>query len=135
MSSAGATLYLSDCTLPYDAFFDTVPPDHLRFFEELQLSHQTEDCVCTHGGLDPRVASVQEQARHALIWGADPFPNGYKGAEVAVYGHRNNATLNADGWPIPTVVGRTIGIDTISHGVLTAIRLPDRRLFQSARYR
>ena len=54
--------------------------------------------------------------------------------EVVVYGHWNNATLNADGWPAPTIVGRTLGIDTISHGVLTAVRLPDQRVFQSARY-
>jgi hypothetical protein len=32
------------------------------------------------------------------------------------------------------VQGRTIGIDTISHGVLTAIRLPDERVYQSGRY-
>jgi hypothetical protein len=30
------------------------------------------------------------------------------------------------------MVGNTIGIDTIGHGVLTAIRLPDRQLFQSS---
>ena len=36
--------------------------------------------------------------------------------------------------PAPTIVGRTIGIDTISHGVLTAVRLPDKKLFLSACY-
>ena len=41
---------------------------------------------------------------------------------------------NADGWPAPMIVGRTIGVDTISHGVLTAVRLPDQRVFQSARH-
>lgn len=69
-----------------------------------------------------------------MIWGAGNFPDGYEGAALVVYGHWNNAALNADGWPAPTMVGRTIGIDTISHGVLTAIRLPDQRIFQSARY-
>jgi diadenosine tetraphosphatase ApaH/serine/threonine PP2A family protein phosphatase len=68
------------------------------------------------------------------MWGAGSFPHGYDGAEVVVYGHRNNAALNADGWPAPMIVGRTIGVDTISHGVLTAVRLPDQRVFQSARY-
>jgi hypothetical protein len=34
----------------------------------------------------------------------------------------------------PALRGRTIGLDTISHGVLTAIRLPDRRIFQSGRH-
>jgi hypothetical protein len=52
-----------------------------------------------------------------------------------VYGHRNNAVVSADGWPSPAILGRTIGIDTISHGVLTAVRLPDGRVFQSARFK
>ena len=133
-SNAGAQLYLGHCALPYEVFFDCVPPDHIRFFDGLRLYHQSADCLCTHGGVDPRVARVQEQAREALIWGAGNFPNGYEGDELVVYGHRNNAALNADGWPEPTMVGRTIGIDTISHGVLTAIRLPNQRVFQSARY-
>ena len=57
-----------------------------------------------------------------------------KAAEIVVYGHRNNTVLNADDWPVPMVVGRTIGIDTISHRILTAIRPPDQRIYQSARY-
>jgi serine/threonine protein phosphatase 1 len=133
-SKAGAHLYVGPCTLPYETFFDCVPEEHLRFFESLRPYCQSPDCLCTHGGLDPRVAHLDEQAREAFIWGAGSFPNGYEGSEVVVYGHRNNATLNADGWPMPTIVGRTIGIDTISHGVLTALRLPDQRIFQSARH-
>ena len=35
---------------------------------------------------------------------------------------------------MPAIAGRTIGIDTISHGVLTAVRLPGGDIFQSARY-
>jgi hypothetical protein len=135
VSDAGIQLYLGHCTLPYDAFFDCMPSEHIRFLEGLRLYHQSADCVCTHGGLDPRINRVQEQEREALIWGAGGFPNRYDGGEVVVYGHRNNATLNVDGWPTPTIVGRTIGVDTISHGVLTAVRLPDQRVFQSARHK
>jgi serine/threonine protein phosphatase 1 len=134
VSKAGAELYLGHCELPYDAFFDCVPQEHIQFFESLRLFHQSADCVCTHGGLDTHVARFEEQQQTALIWGAGSFPNGYEGAPVVVYGHRNNATLNDDAWPMPTILGRTIGIDTIAHGVLTAIRLPDQRMFQSARY-
>jgi hypothetical protein len=42
--------------------------------------------------------------------------------------------LDAQGWPHPRIAGATIGLDTISHGVLTAVRLEDRRVFQSRRY-
>ena len=77
---------------------------------------------------------IERQTRYDLIWGGSTFPNGYEGADLIVYGHRDTVTFNGNGWPAPRIVGRTIGIDTLSQGVLTAIRLPDRRLFQSARY-
>ena len=134
-SDAGLQLYMGRCALPYEVFFEAMPPEHIRFFESLRLYHQTADCLCTHGGLDPGVANIEDQSRDALIWGARTFPNDYRGAEIVVYGHWNNATLTESGWPTPRIVGRTIGIDTISEGVLTAIRLPDRRVFQSARFR
>ena len=120
-ANAVADVYAGSCALPYEVFFDCIPEDHLRFFESLRLYHQSADCVCTHGGLDPRVARVRAQAREAFIWGAGSFPHGYDGDEIIVYGHRNNAAVNADGWPAPMIVGRTIGVDTISHGVLTAV--------------
>jgi diadenosine tetraphosphatase ApaH/serine/threonine PP2A family protein phosphatase len=134
IASAGTALYRGRCGLPYKAFVDRLPVDHIRFFEGLRLYCRTADCLCVHGGLDARIADVQNQPADALIWGAGDFPNGYEGHEVVVYGHRNNTVLNANNWPIPIVVGHTIGIDTISHGILTAIRLPDQKIFQSARY-
>src|SRR5262245_54175913 len=134
MASAGAALYLGQCALPYEVFIDRMPAEHIQFFERLRLSCQTADCLCVHGGLDTRIANVRDQRPHALIWGSGDFPNEYEGIETVVYGHRNNAVLNADNWPIPLIVGRTIGIDSISHGILTAIRLPDQRVYQSARY-
>ena len=61
-------------------------------------------------------------------------PEDYRGVEIVAYGHFNNAELDHDGWPRPRVIGATIGLDTIAHGVLTAMRLSDRRLFQSTRH-
>jgi len=49
------------------------------------------------------------------------------------YGHWNNADVDSSGWPKPRIAGGTIGLDTIAHGVLSAMRLP--RLHQSARQR
>jgi Calcineurin-like phosphoesterase len=131
---AGLALYLGRCALPYEVFVDAVPAEHLRFFENLRTCYEGPDCVCTHAGLDPRVSGVQAQTRHALLWGHSGFPHRYNGLETVVYGHWNNAVLDANGWPAPAIAGRTIGIDTISHGVLTAVRLPDQRVFQSARH-
>jgi serine/threonine protein phosphatase 1 len=133
-SNAGSELYSGKTLLPYEVFFDCVPEDHLRFFESLRSFCQSPDCLCTHGGLDPRIRDVQDQAREALIWGAGGFPSAYNGAETVIYGHWNNAVLGADGWPSPMILGRTIGLDTIAHGVLTAMKVPGQQVFQSARY-
>ena len=134
-SEAGLDLIVGRPALPYEMFFNLLPQAHTRFFRKLVPYYQGADCLCVHGGVDPRVPRIQDQTREALIWGGEGFPGQYDDAETVVYGHRNNADVGADGWPKPRIVGRTIGLDTISHGVLTAMRFPDRRLFQSARYR
>ena len=133
-TAAGRQLYVSQCALPYEVFFDHLPEAHLRFFESLVAYYEGPDCLCVHGGLNPSVPRVRDQSREALIWGAHGFPDQYGEAETVVYGHWNNAELDSRGWPQPKIVGRTIGLDTIAHGVLTAVRLPDRHVFQSARY-
>ncbi|HEX6851304.1 MAG TPA: metallophosphoesterase [Candidatus Polarisedimenticolaceae bacterium] len=131
---AGHALFGGECELPYGAFFDLLPADHVEFFEGLQVFRKTDDGIFAHGGLDPAVRGCEGQDREAFLWGAREFPHEYDGDDVVVYGHHNNYVLDDSGWPLPSIVGRTIGIDTISQGVLTAIRLPDRALFQSARH-
>lgn len=134
MASAGAAMFTGDVELPYGAFFDNIPAAHQAFFDRLALYLQTRDCICSHGGVDTRIASLADQDPESLMWGGGTFPDGYAGAACVVYGHWNNAEVDSDGWPQPVIIGETIGIDTISHGVLTAVRMPDRRIFQSARY-
>ena len=104
------------------------------FSKGLVPYHQTADGICVHAGLDPRVPRLEDQSIEALLWGVNGFPDQYRGTETVVYGHWNNADVDPRGWPKPRIIGSTIGLDTISHGVLTAVRLPDHRLFQSARY-
>jgi Calcineurin-like phosphoesterase len=133
-SQAGPSLYSSRHVLPYDVFFEKMPESHLGFFRSLSPYYRSLDGICVHGGLDPRVADLEDQTLQALMWGAKGFPDDYRGAETIAYGHRDNAALDAQGWPSPRVIGSTIGLDTISHGVLTAMRLPDRQIFQSARH-
>jgi serine/threonine protein phosphatase 1 len=132
--AAGGDLYLKKMALPYEVFFDIVPDTHLQFFEGLVFYHRTPDCLCSHAGVDPRVPPGEDQRISTLVWGAASFPDRYVGTETIVYGHMNNADVDSNGWPRPRIVGNTIGIDTIGHGVLTAIRLPDQRVFQSRLY-
>ena len=110
-----------------------MPEAHRQFFRSLALCHETPECFCSHGGVDPAAASLDGQEA-AYVWGARGFPRDYAGAQTVIYGHMNNAQVDDDDWPHPRVVGRTYGLDTIAHGVLTAIRLPGPYVLQSARY-
>jgi serine/threonine protein phosphatase 1 len=129
----GSALYLGKCELPYEAFFDAVPRAHREFFDQLQFSIRTDDCFCSHAGVDPEIERLEDQMYSTLVWGASRFPDEYRRDETIVYGHWNNAVIDGDGWPGPRIVGRTYGIDTIKHGVLTAVSLPGGHVIQSAR--
>ena len=133
-SAAGLSVYVERVPLPYGVFIDSMPTAHRTFFDRLQTYYRGADGICVHGGLDVTVARVEDQDPHDCIWGTDTFPEDYVGDGIVAYGHHNNATLDDDGWPGPRIIGSTIGLDTISHGVLTAMRLSDRRLFQSAKH-
>jgi serine/threonine protein phosphatase 1 len=130
---ARASLSSGAVALPYEHFFDALPANHRDFFDSLHLFHETPECVCTHGGVDPKIDSLTGQDE-ALVWGAPGFPEAYTGARPVVYGHHNNADIDGDDWPHPRIIGATYGLDTIAHGVLTAIRLPGPYVLQSARY-
>lgn len=133
---ARGRLYEVGCHFPYERFFATMPTEHVAFFEGLRSCHRTADCLCVHAGINPAVATLDDQSERTLVWGWDDggFPGSYEGTETIVYGHRNNPEVDATGWPHPRIIGQTIGLDTSHHGVVTAVRLPDRRVFQSGRH-
>ena len=126
-------LYGGLLPLPYEVFFNALPPTHVEFFRGLQLFYQLADCIFVHAGLDVQIASLEKQPPFALLMGTFNFPGLYFGPSVVVYGHHDDAEVR-NGWPHPRVTPWAVGIDTVSHGVLTAVRLPDRTIFQSARY-
>ncbi len=131
--AAGARLIVDEVPLPYEEFLKVLPPDHLAFLQSLRLVHRADGAIFAHGGLDPSVEALEEQSREALLWGTPAFLSDYVGPATVIYGHWDNASLDELGWPHPAMGRASIGIDTISHGVLTALRWPDRRVFQSAR--
>jgi serine/threonine protein phosphatase 1 len=134
--AAGTLLYLGGCELPYDVFFDAMPASHRAFFEGLRTYYQCDDCICAHAGIDPSypLETPLAHSRESLVWGVRDFPRHYAGSKTIVYGHHNNAELDDEKWPRPAILGRTYGIDTIAHGVLTAMRFPDVQIYQSDMY-
>lgn len=133
IADARIAIYAEKTPLPYNVFFDAMPEAHRTFFHQLADYHETPDCICVHAGVNVEATPLAEQSAHDLRWGGAGFPERYAGSKIVVYGHFNNATLEG-GWPHPKILRATIGIDTISHGVLTAVRLPDGTVFQSQRY-
>lgn len=130
---AGERLYLNPGPLPYEQFFDAMPPAHRAFLDGLRPYTETCDVVCVHGGVDARGGPPNQQSAQSLVWGTRDFQTEYEGPAWLVYGHWHNTTRDESGRCVPAVIGRTIGIDTIDHGVLTAVRFPDLRVFQSGR--
>ena len=134
-NQAGHSL-LTGKALPYEAFFDLVPSTHRAFLENLKPYYQSADVLCVHGGAPLNSGPLHLQPVETFIWGPEGFPDLYKSSEPVVYGHWGNAALNQDGWPSPNIMeNKTYGIDTIAHGVLTAMRFPDGKVFQSGRHR
>lgn len=135
-AKAGTKLYADDGPqLPYDMFFDAVPASHLHFFDTLLAAYEDEHGIYVHAGIDASIP-LAEQSRDTLLFGrnAGGFPASYEGDRVVIYGHRNDPVLDADGWPSPRIDDKTIGLDTSHHGIISASRLPDRRVFQSDRH-
>ena len=136
MENAGDAMLTERIRLPYNLFFDALPQTHVEFFENLKLVYRSEDVLCVHGGLSPDVESLEAQNPRDITWGCDGFPERYHGEQAVVYGHKNHHDVDESGWPMPHILDNgTFGIDTISSGVLTAVRFPDRRVFQSRRFR
>lgn len=133
LDTHGAKIYTERVSLPYEDFFGAMPAEHVRFFQDLKPFHRTEDAICVHGGADP-AGALDWPDPETYIWGLAGFPEDYQGSDVVVYGHHDDAVV-VKGCPPGVRIGpnRTYGIDTISHGVLTAIRFPEETVFQTGR--
>lgn len=130
----GPRMVLERVPLSYELFFQAVPYEHIAFLKNLKTFCRTPDAVCVHGGLNPKGGPVEVQLSDDLTWGGDGFPQEYKGEEFVLYGHADHPVIDENGWPHPRILGRTYGLDTISKGVLTTFRLPERLVLQSNRF-
>jgi calcineurin-like phosphoesterase family protein len=129
---AGAELFTGHVTLPYHVFFERVPERHEQFFRSLKPYYRNADGIFVHASFDQRIP-LEKHLPESLFFGWDDtrFPEAYTGEATVFYGHRNNAEVDANGWPRPRRIGKTIGLDSSRYGVITALRVPDERLFQS----
>ena len=122
-----------DRDVPDRASFQ-LPKDHENFYLSLKLHHREADYVFVHAGLD-RDALNQDDADFALrrsrpedlLWNRTTADFPHRLGVTTIYGHTPSEDLSVR-WNPPF----SIGIDTgaVYGGPLTAIRLPDERIFQ-----
>ncbi len=133
-ADVGPRLFEQEVAMPYERLFERMPSSHLELIRGMCYFHRSADVTYVHGGVRPDGTPPVADDGGFLVWGHPGFPDEYRGEARVVYGHHGDGVEDSDGWPRPRVLnGRTFGIDTISRGVLTAMRFPDLRVFQSAR--
>jgi len=132
-----------DRTLDSYGYFDREKPDlagfrlpeaHERFLLGLRLFHREADYVFVHAGIDPtelRSGEADYALRRCriedLLWNRTSADTPHRLGVTVIYGHTPSENLSVR-WNAPF----SIGIDTgaVFGGPLTAIRLPDERVFQ-----
>jgi serine/threonine protein phosphatase 1 len=99
------------------ALVAAMPPQHLKFFREIETRCEIGDYLFVHAGLRPGVP-LEQQTEEDMLWIREPFLSDTRPLpKVVVHGHTPSRNVHAD--------QRRIGIDTGAYltGVLTALRL------------
>jgi serine/threonine protein phosphatase 1 len=100
-----------------------LPPDHVQFYQDLQLYYETSDYIFVHGGLKPGVPFA-EQVEDDLLWIRGEFITSQEdfGRRV-IFGHTP--------FKQPLLMPNKIGIDTgaVYGNFLTGLKLPEEEFF------
>lgn len=97
------------------------------WLEETRIDYEDEHAYYVHAGLLPG-KSLEQTSDFYKMWGIRGFlESSYDWGKLVVFGHWNR--------PEPLLQPNKLGIDTgaFRRGKLTAIRLPDRQIFQVQR--
>ncbi len=110
------------------AFVAPCPVELARLFPLLRTFYrwpQDPDVICVHAGVLPN-EEPEDSTGETLLWVRDPFLNApYTPNRLVVHGHTPAKIVH----PLP----HRLGIDTgaVFGGVLTALELPARRIYQA----
>ena len=115
--------YWGDDWVDQDPKSLTLPPDHVRFYQDLQLYYELPDYIFVHGGLKPGVP-LANQVEDDLMWIRGEFITSQEdfGRRV-IFGHTP--------FKEPLLMPNKIGIDTgaVYGNFLTALKLPEEEFF------
>jgi serine/threonine protein phosphatase 1 len=111
----------------WDDFGGNIPVEIGQWLAGTVIEYEDEHAYYVHAGITPG-QPVWRTPGFLKLWGARGFlESSYNWGKPVVFGH----------WqlPEPLIQPNKIGIDTGAYetGILTAVRLPDRTIFQSRR--
>jgi len=110
-----------------------MPKEHIQFFGSLELFFKEGPYLFVHGGINMKLP-WEEQSEEDLLWTDGRKLRGHwKGPETLIVGHKPTHRVADEFWGKPILDDYLIMVDTGSGktGVLTAVSLPDRQVFQA----
>ena len=123
-----------DRELPYQPFFDAMPPEHLDLLTQGLVDYvEDENVIAVHSKCDPAV-SLAEQDPKDLRWGnPEELLATWKGPKQVVVGHTPTWKIDPDkrGHPILTEAVACIDTSPDTTGILTCVRFPDQKVYQA----
>jgi len=102
-----------------------IPPEHLEFFNSLQLYYQTDEYIFVHAGLREKVP-LESQDKMDLLWTRDEFIHSdFNFGKRVIFGHTP--------FKEPLLQANKIGIDTgaVYGNLLTCVQLPEMEFFSA----
>ena len=112
-----------------------VPDEHLKFYRNLKSSFEGADFISVHAGFNPKVYNMEQQTEDDILWIRESFYRSERRWEkTVIFGHTPTGILGKrHGEVYFDDKKNIIGIDTgaVYGGVLTCLRWPDRKIFQS----
>jgi serine/threonine protein phosphatase 1 len=100
-----------------DELAEKLPEDHLRFFNDLELSVSIDDYFFAHAGARPGI-DLEEQFEEDLMWIRDDFLSSrHDFGKIVVHGHTPQ--------PVASRHSNRIGVDTGAYatGILSCVVL------------
>ena len=113
----------------------TLPDDHRNFLDELVRSHRADSFIFAHGGINVN-RSFQDQTDDDCVWtDGRRLRQNWRGPETLVVGHKPTHKVAEEFRGQPILDEHFIMVDTGSGrtGVLSAVSLPDRTVYQARR--
>lgn len=119
INSNGGEATLRSYGYKEDLFFE-----HLPYYKNLKIYHETKNYIFVHGGLRPFIPLNQQQ-KYDMLWIRSKFINSrYNFGKTVVFGHTVTPFIHRG-------IGNKIGVDTGAYfgDKLSCLRLPEFKVF------